>query len=304
MPTPRAETSDVFRNFMTQPLHGEELKQGDIPEVGASTIKKLAALKAQGGGNFDVTTPQKLMGLFCVFNRSEEEFAAFLASIDVAQHHARKIAEGLGAKTQQFCNDEPYNGDTGGLKPLPDGTSVVAQNFGRNPLSTARLNKKGGVVPGLATKVGTVESRIRTLVKSLGGSGAGTASTLQLLGMFLLMGEADWRTWLEDVTSKKYVETTTNAMRGKAEAICGDKVTPGSGWKPGSGNMASRVQSTLAEESEVPTSSPPVRSPDPVRNLDRDLRQTGGGGGGGQVTMAIFVVVLALLAAFYFRIVS
>ena len=34
MATPkRAEQSDVFKSFMTQPLHGQTLKQGDIPEV-------------------------------------------------------------------------------------------------------------------------------------------------------------------------------------------------------------------------------------------------------------------------------
>ena len=35
-PGKRAEQSDVFKSFMTQPLHGQTLKQGDIPEVCAA----------------------------------------------------------------------------------------------------------------------------------------------------------------------------------------------------------------------------------------------------------------------------
>jgi hypothetical protein len=57
---------------------------------------------------------------------------------------------------------------------------VVASNFDRNKLSTARLNAKGGVVPGLATKVTTLESRVRTMLGDLGASSKTALSTMQV----------------------------------------------------------------------------------------------------------------------------
>ena len=93
------------------------------------------------------------------------------------------------------------------------------------------------MVPGLAKKVSKLESQVRGMLKkcdveSIDGKifdvGA-TASTLQLLGLFLLMGDK-WGEFIFDVTgNRKNADKVTEVLKYKAQQICESAVkTPGS----------------------------------------------------------------------------
>ena len=88
----RTPDSNTFKAFMKAGLRDTPLKQGDIPEVGVATINRLKSLDLPPGGH-KVDTPQKMMGLFCVFNRDRQQFSAFLERTPpgdgVAPHMAR-----------------------------------------------------------------------------------------------------------------------------------------------------------------------------------------------------------------------
>jgi len=216
------QDSVVYQNFMTQALPFDRLRAGDIPNLAEANIQHLASL--QTDGLFVVDTPAKVMGLFALFNRKVDEFENCLVEkCDMLPRYAKRIADALHDKTLDFCNDDDYPKGASGNVPGTQ-TSVVAHNFDQNKLSTVRLSTQGGVVPGLAAKVTTVESRVRKLLKQLGGSGAGTLSTLQLVGLYMLMGEQGFVTFLEGAISERNLDKVVAVLASKERNLC-DKRT-------------------------------------------------------------------------------
>lgn len=229
--------TEVFKNFIKSPLSNRKLQAGLIPGIGPKTVERLEKLELPGhdGHKYNVDTPQKVMGLFCLLNRDTDQFSKLLqrtpSSADgVKEKLAIRISEALYEKTKGFCTDKaPGHSSVNGSG--ADGTSVVGTRFEREALSTQALTDRGGVVPGLAKKVVTLESRVREMLTQLGirklhenesryfRTGA-TPSPVQLFGLYLLMGNEEFFKFMMDITDKVNARKVTQALSDQATKMC------------------------------------------------------------------------------------